>query len=141
MSTPVKKSGLNLTKNNKILLAVVALLLCGLIAVGASTVLSNPADENVKNTVTDPPAATPTPAGSITPTEVHLSSNNTETPWIRTDFLELTAQLNTPAAGVTITLLNKGEVVTTAVTDETGTAIFVRNPQKSFDYSVTATIP
>lgn len=138
MSTP-KKSSLNLTRNNKIVIAIAALLLCAIIGVGAATVLSNPADENVKATPTDKPTATTTPLSTV-PTEVHLSSNVTA-PWYKTDFLEMTAQLNTPTEGITITLLNHGDTVVTALTDDTGKAVFVRNPQNAFDYSVTATIP
>lgn len=139
MSTPVKKSGLNLTKNNKILLAVVALLLCGLIAVGASTVLSNPADENVTGTPTDKPTATTTPVSTV-PTEIHFSSNLTS-PFYKGDVLRMTASLNTPTPGITVTLLNKGTTVISGETDENGQVIFDRAPVNPFDYSVTATIP
>ena len=139
MSTPVKKSGLNLTKNNKILLAVVALLLCGLIAVGASTVLSNPADENQTGTPTGKPTATATPVSTV-PTEIHFSSNLTN-PFYKGDVLRMTASLNTATPGITVTLLNKGTTVTTGETDENGQVIFDRAPVNPFDYSVTATIP
>jgi hypothetical protein len=152
MTQQVKKSSFNLNKNNKIVLAVAALLLCVLIAAGASTILTNPADENVTGTPTDKPAATPTPTPSSTvkPTAISLSSNIT-TPWYKTDFLELKAQLNQPVAGIPVTLYNKGNAVingTTgqpviAYTDSTGLAIFVRNPQAQFDYSISApdTVP
>lgn len=140
MSTP-KKSSLNLTRNNKIVLGLaIALVLALATYAVASGILSNPAEENVKATPTDKPAATPTPTGSIVPTEIHLSSNITD-PYYKTDYLELTAQLNTPTAGITVTLLNKGDAIATALTDDTGKAVFVRHPQNAFDLSVTATIP
>lgn len=140
MSTPVKKSSLNLTRNNKIVLGLaIALVLALATYAVASGILSNPAEENVTGTPTDKPTATTTPLSTV-PTEVHLSSNVTA-PWYKTDFLEMTAQLNTPTEGITITLLNHGDTVVTALTDDTGKAVFVRNPQNPFDYSVTATIP
>lgn len=139
MSTPVKKSGLNLTKNNKIYIAVAALALCALVGVGAVTVLSNPADENQTGTPTDRPAATPTPVVTV-PTEIHFSSNLTN-PFYKGDTLRMTATLNTATSGITVSLLNKGTLVITGETDANGQVIFDRAPVNPFDYSVTATIP
>ena len=139
MTQPVKKSSFNLNKNNKIVLAVAALLLCVLIAAGAATVLSNPSDENVTGTPTDKPTPTITPV-SFSPTEIHLSSNITA-PFYKGDTLQMNATLNVPVAGITVTLLNKGSVVTTAETDASGKVVFERAPLNAFDYSVTATIP
>ena len=140
MSTPKTKSGLNLTKNNKIILGLAIALILTLVSYGvASTVLSNPADENVTGTPTGKPTATATPVSTV-PTEIHFSSNLTN-PFYKGDVLRMTASLNTATPGITVTLLNKGTTVTTGETDENGQVIFDRAPVNPFDYSVTATIP
>lgn len=129
---------------------IVALTVVG-IAVAASTILTNPPDENVKVDPADDPTPSVSPTSEptqtvVSATEIHLSSN-ASTPYYKSDFLQITAQLNQPVAGVTVELLNFGtpvlvnNVPVTAVTDTNGIAVFVRHPQNPTDYSVKATIP
>lgn len=129
-----------------IIIGILILAVVGIVT--AATILYNPVDENPQGTPVDKPTptptATPTPTEPppVVPTEVHLSSNNT-TPFYKGDTLTMTAQLNQPVAGITITLYNNGNLAAnpTAITDALGKATFNRNPTLPYNYSVTANIP
>jgi hypothetical protein len=125
------------------LAAIIIIALLGTIGfVYAATVLTSP--EHVTGTPLDQPIPTPTPTPTPTPstqpTAIQLSSNNTD-PFYKGDTLRMTAQLNQPVAGITVTLFNNGNSVASAITDATGKAVFDRQPTLPFDYNVTATIP
>jgi hypothetical protein len=132
---------LNLKSPLIVVLIVVAALFC---VVAAAVVLTAP--EHIQGTPQNPtpsptasPTASPSPSPTVVPTELHLSSNLT-TPFYTGSTLRLTAQLNTPTAGVVITLYNNGAVMTTAVTDASGKAVFDRAPTNAFDYTATASL-
>lgn len=122
-------------------IAIVLLAVTGIVV--AATILKNPVDENQSDTPLTPtptpsPTASPTPSPTPvpSPTEIHLSSNLTKGHYYKTDTLRLTAQLNQPVAGINITLYNFDLPVTSALSDSAGKAVFNRNPQYFFNYSV-----
>jgi hypothetical protein len=128
------------TKNITYVLIGVAVLCLFVVGVYAVTTLTAP--EHAAGTPTTAPTSTPTPTPTVTTvaTELHMASNNT-VPFYKGSTLHIEAQLNVATAGITVTLYNNGAVITTALTDSTGKAVFDRNPTNAYDYTVTATIP
>ena len=125
-------------KNITYALIFVAFVCVFVIGAYAATTLTAP--EHAAGTPTSTPAPTATPTVTPVATEIHLSSNNT-TPFYKGWTLHIEGQLNTPTAGITVTLYNNGAVITTALTDSTGKAVFDRQPTNAYDYTLTASIP
>ena len=127
---------------NKLLkYAAIGILIIALltVAVYAAGTIYNPVDENVSGTPTTRPTATPTPTPTVTPTSIHLTSNNTA-PFYLNDTLTMIATVSPAASGVLVTLYNKGNVVTTEVTNSSGIVVFNRSPTVFYNYSVGFTV-
>lgn len=126
-----------------IVVVAVVILTIASIATAATMLKVNPKEENAIDTPLVPtptPTASPSPTPIVTATEIHMTSNLTVGSYYQTDYLEITAQLNQPIAGIPINLYNTvsgtTNLVTTLPSDNTGKVVFVRHPQNPFNYSV-----
>ena len=122
------------------LIAIAVLAVAAISGAAAVTYLTAP--EYISGTPIDKPTPTPTASPTAAPVayEMHLTSNVTD-PFYKGDTLRLTATITPAVTGASVTLYNNDNLVTTALTDATGKAVFDRAPVNPFEYSITALVP
>ena len=128
------------TRKEKALLATLAILIIALAAVVVYSQTLITAPEHI----TGDPQPTPTPTATESPTppiaELHLTGNNTD-PFYKGDVCHMEATLTPAEAGVTVTLYNNGNEITTALTNSSGVATFDRVCNNPFDFTAVAELP
>lgn len=127
---------MKIDKKQKTLLAatIIALLVITGVTI-AVTIITAP--EHITGNPIPKPEPTETPDTTVT---LSLTSNNTS-PFYINDTLSMTATLTPAFSGINVTLYNNGVIVTSALTNSNGVAVFNRNPTKPYDYTVSAELP